>query len=97
MIKKLIRQSSRYAIASKQDNNPLINVLHANYAASYMFALKDIFSDNEIEYILGSKENRLKYEKEIIDIQDKSTKMAVKICPKYGGETSYLNSLSGQL
>lgn len=48
MINTLVRQTSRWATASKQDINILIAVLHANYAAEYLWALKDIASDEEI-------------------------------------------------
>ena len=96
MIRKLIRQSSRYAIASRGDKTPLISVLHANYAATYMFALKDLFSDREIENVLGNTHNRIIYEKKILDIQDKATKNVMKYCPQYSGEVDYLTQLAGQ-
>jgi len=96
MIKKLIRQSSRYSSASRQDLNNLIAVLHANYGASYMFALKDLFTDEEIEEVIGSKKDREKFEKMVIEIQDKMTKKAVEDCPDYAGVIDFLSKLGGE-
>jgi len=95
-IKKLIRQAARWSHAARQDNNNLIAVLHANYGAGYLWALKDIFTEKEINNIIGSEEKRKKFEKEIIDIQDKMTKKAVKDCPNYAGTIDFLSSLGGE-
>ena len=46
-IEKLVRQSARWSTATKQDKNPLIAVLHANYCAGYLWALKEIVSNEE--------------------------------------------------
>ena len=46
-IEKLIRQSARYATAAQRDKSPVIAVLHANYAAAYLYALKDIARSEE--------------------------------------------------
>ena len=37
----------------------------------------------------------MKFENEIIQIQDETTKIA-KLCPKYAPEKSYLTTLSGE-
>ena len=95
-LKKLLRQSSRWSLAAKQDKTPLIAVLHANYGAAYLWAIKDIFSEKEIEDILGSKEMRLKFEKEIISIQDKVTKEAIKQCPNFSGQIGILSKMAGE-
>jgi hypothetical protein len=87
MLKKLLRQSIRYQVAAKQDINILLAVLHANYAASYMFAINDLFSTYELEQVLQNRKNRLEYEKRIIETQDWATKRAIKSCPNYGGIT----------
>lgn len=74
----LSRQAARYAIASEQDKNIIIALLHANYSAGYLFALKDIATTGEIENTIGV--NVLKFEKDIIDIQNKVTKKLVNKC-----------------
>ena len=55
--KKLVRQAARWSTAAKQDNNSMIAVLHANYGAGYLWALKDIINTNTIE-----KKNRNRYD-----------------------------------
>ena len=52
-IEKLVRQSARYATAAQQDASPVIAVLHANYAAAYLYALKDIATDSQIHNATG--------------------------------------------
>ena len=37
---KLVRQAARWSTAAKQDKNSMIAVLHANYGAGYLWALK---------------------------------------------------------
>ena len=46
-IETLYRQSARWAVASDQDDNDIIRLLHANYAAGYLWAIKDIVSTEE--------------------------------------------------
>lgn len=96
MIRKLIRQSSRWATASRNDKNNLIAVLHANYGAGYLWSLKDLFSDIEINKVIGSDAKRKQFEQEIIEIQDKMTKKAVKDCPQYAGTIDFLSTLAGE-
>jgi len=45
-IRILIRQASRWAVAAEQDANPLIRVLHANYAMAFVAALRQVASDD---------------------------------------------------
>lgn len=96
MINKLIRQSARWSSAAKNDKNNLIAVLHANYGAGYLWALKDIFSEREIEEVLGSEEKRKMFENEIIKIQDKMTKKSVNDCPQFSGAIDFLAKLAGE-
>ena len=92
--KKLIRQAARWSTAAKQDNNSMIAVLHANYGAGYLWALKDIINNNIIEKKKGI--DIMKFENEIIKIQDEATKKMAKLCPKYAPKPSYLTSLAGE-
>lgn len=91
---KLVRQAARWSTAAKQDNNSMIAVLHANYGAAYLWALKEIMNNDIIEKNTGI--NMMKFESEIVKIQDESTKKMAKLCPKYAPEPSYLTSLSGE-
>lgn len=88
----LARQSARYAYAAQQDKAPLVALLHANYAAGYLWALKDISTEAEINLILGP--NMLKnIESHITNIQDKATRTATKACPKLVHPYSNVNIL----
>lgn len=79
IIQTLYRQSSRYAVASHQDKSPLIALLHANYAAGYLWAMKDIVSSQDFEKATGK--NLLDFERNITAIQDKATQKIITQCP----------------
>ena len=81
LIKKLLRQSSRWAVAAHQDKSPIISLLHANYAAGYLWSLKDIASDIEIQN--ATNIDIINFTEKIVDIQDKSTKKVSHACPKF--------------
>jgi hypothetical protein len=79
-IENLIRQVYRWHIASTQDENPIIKMLHSNYAVGFIEALKEIASGDEIKKITGL--NIFELEKEAIAEQDKALAMFVKTCPQ---------------
>lgn len=92
MIRILIRQASRWAMASKQDTEIMIAVLHANYGAGYLWAVRDIATDNEIEEATGI--NILQFRDEIIKIQDTVTRRLAKSCPSYLPNDSYITRIA---
>ena len=95
-INTLIRQAARWSAAAQQDESPIIALLHANYGAGYLWALKDIASDKEIENASGI--DVLKFKKTITDIQDESTKKVSKLCPQFVGDINkYLLELAGDV
>ena len=95
-IKKLLRQCSRWAVAAEQDTSPLITLLHANYAAGFLWALKDIASDTEIEE--AASIDILEFTKKIVDIQDKSTKNVTNLCPQFIGVSDpFLLQMAGDM
>ena len=69
----------------------MIAVLHANYGAGYLWALKDIINTNTIEKKTGI--DMMKFEDEIVKIQDEVTKNMAKLCPDYAPEPSFLSNL----
>ncbi len=93
IIKTLLRQSARWATASSQDENPMIAILHANYGAGYLWALKDIVTDNEIE---KTGVNILKFRDEIIKVQDEATIKMANACPNFAPKKTYLTEISKQ-
>jgi hypothetical protein len=94
IFKKLLRQSARWSTASVQDKNAMIAVLHANYGAGYLWALRDIATNDQIKKATGI--DILTFENEIVKIQDKATKNMIKICPDFGPNPSYLTSIGGE-
>jgi len=90
----LIRQAARWSAAAQQDDSPIIALLHANYGAGFLWALKDIASDQEIYNSSGI--DILKFKKTIIDIQDEATKRVSNACPQFTGNINkYLLELGG--
>jgi hypothetical protein len=92
IIEILVRQTARYGTASLQDENPLIALLHANYSAGYLWALKDIATTSQIKSATGI--DFLNLEREITNVQDKATLKMAKICPKYVPKSGYLSKVA---
>lgn len=92
-IKILIRQAARWTTAAEQDENSMIAVLHANYGAGYLWALKDIATENEIK---RNGVDPVKFEKAIVQVQDAATKRMASLCPEYAPRQSYLTTLGGE-
>lgn len=93
VIDTLIRQCARWAIAAQQDKNVIIAVLHANYAAGYLWALRDIASDVEIQNLSGV--DIIKFRDEITKIQDTATLKLNAACPKFSVSNTYLMQIAG--
>lgn len=88
IINKLVRQAARWSIASTQDETPLISVLHANYGTGYLWALKDIATNEEISQATGI--DVFKFESEIVKNQDQSTLKMINACPNFAPYEGYL-------
>lgn len=94
-IDKLVRQSARFATAAQQDETPLVSVLHANYSAGYLWALKDIATPKQIHNATGV--DIRKFEEHIINVQDSVTKKTLKKCPEFAGDVDlYLATIGGE-
>lgn len=93
-IRILARQAARWSTAAKQDKSVMIAVLHANYGAGYLWALKDIATSQQIKEATGIELE--KFEKEIVKTQDIATKKMIKLCPEYGPPPSYLTKIGGE-
>ena len=93
-IKTLVRQAARWSSAAKQDENPMIAVLHSNYGAGFLWALKDIATQEQIEKATGIE--LLKFEKEITSAQDGAIKKMVMACPDFQPDKSFLSALAGE-
>jgi len=95
IIKILIRQCARWSTAAQQDQNSMIMVLHANYGAGYLWALKDIATDQQI--MDATQIDMKKFTNEVVKIQDHATKKMALLCPKYAPQRTYLTSIGGEL
>lgn len=93
-IQTLVRQAARWSTAAKQDDSSMIAVLHANYGAGYLWAVKDIATDDQIAKAAGIDIRT--FENEIIKIQDQATVRMSQLCSDYGPEPSYLTTLGGE-
>lgn len=93
-IQIMVRQAARWSTAADQDESPMIAVLHANYGAGYLWALKDIAKDDQIEGAAGIDIKKFTYE--IVSAQDRATKKMAKLCPKYAPKESYLTKIGGE-
>ena len=91
-LKILTRQTSRWAIASRQDINPIISVLHGNYAAGYLWAIKDIADSEQFNNATGIKLKT--FEKEIIKVQDNAILKLIKKCPNLKTKKNMLAKLA---
>ena len=78
-IRVLYRQTARYAVASLQDDSPVVKSLHANYAMGYLMALKDLATTEQ--FARATNDNLLSFERKIASIQDESTVNLVGDCP----------------
>lgn len=94
IIQKLSRQAARWSVAAEQDENPMIAVLHANYGAGYLWALKDVATTTEIERVIGTTFQ--KFEEKIVAVQDKVVKNLARVCPEYAPDSSVLTRIAGE-
>jgi|TARA_B110000977_G_scaffold186091_1_gene251614 hypothetical protein len=94
-IEKLVRQSARYATAAQQDSSPVIAVLHANYAAAYLYALKDIANESQIHNATGIDVK--KFKEHVTNVQDMVTRKTSEKCPEFVGDVDiYLAQIGGE-
>ena len=93
-IKTLVRQAARWSTAAKQDQNVMVAVLHANYGAGYLWALRDIATDQEIYN--ATSIDVLQFRDEITNIQDLTTRKLAALCPGYAPTDSYLGRVASE-
>ena len=94
IIRKLVRQSARWSTAARQDNSLMVKVLHSCYGAGYLWALKDIASNEEIEK--HANIDMFKFENEITSTMDNAQTQLAITCGKYPPKKSYLTGIAGE-
>lgn len=77
---KLFKQMARWTTAAEQDTNPIIAVLHANYGAGFMMALREIAGDEELGRMLGVRNIRAVFQN-VQKVQTDKTLRLVAVCP----------------
>lgn len=70
-IRTLYRQTARYAVASTQDESPVVRMLHANYAMGYLMALKDVSKPEQFQNVTGI--DLFTFERKVAQVQDAAT------------------------
>jgi len=90
----LLRGVGRWSTASRGDESPLIRLLHANYAAGYLWAILDAFDSSEIEEV--SQVSYQTIRDEVTKTQDLATKAVVKACPQFAPPPTALTKIAGE-
>ena len=78
-LSSLVRQAYRWHVASLQDANPVIAMLHSNYAMGYVGALRSLETEANIKSATGVDLPTL--EREVAAQQDKSLAQLLEACP----------------
>jgi hypothetical protein len=90
---KLTKKAAKWATRAQQDESPYIAVMHANYAAGYLWALRDMASPELITKQTGVDFHKL--EEHINNVQDMVTKKTIKKCPEFAGDVDlFLSSIA---
>ena len=92
ILQTLVRQASRWSTAALQDKNPVIAVLHANYGAGYLWAIKDIANESQVYHATGA--NLKKLEEVITKTQDEVTMNLISECSSVSPPTTYLSEFA---
>lgn len=99
IIKGLARQASRYSIASLQDSDLFIALLHSNYSVAYGDAIRQYFSDKEIDREISKENfdilmNTLEKNQDIIS--KRIAEIYPNILPLYNNETIKIAEIAGE-
>ena len=94
IIAKLGRQAARWTTAAAQDKNLMIKVLHANYGMAFLNAIKEISTSEEFKRATGL--DIMRFENEILYIQDNVTRSLNRKCKGFGPKQTYLTGIGGE-
>jgi hypothetical protein len=86
-VNDLIKQSSRWHTTSKQDTNPVIALMHANYAISYAKMARKLVGEKRVEKLTGVNISELLYFLE--EDQQSAIKSIVDTSPEFYMEGMY--------
>jgi len=96
LINKLVKKSASWATTAQQDQSPLKATVHANYAVGYLWAIKEISTEFDIQKASGI--NLKQFEEHILNVQEMVTKKVTEACPKFAGDVDlYLSTIAGEV
>lgn len=75
----MLRQVTRWILAAKQDQDPAVQLLHANYAVGNLDLIRQLFTDEHVERETGH--NPLTLHREAIALQDQAQQRLQVLCP----------------
>lgn len=78
-LNRVVNQASKWHATSKQDIDPVLRLMHANYALAYAQTARSLASDASIENMTGIRLSELMYHLE--DEQRESLQNLVAQCP----------------
>ena len=94
VVSKLGRQAARWTTAAAQDKNLMIQVLHANYGMAFLLAIQEIATGKEFYRATGL--DLMRFENEILFLQDKVTRKLNRQCKGFGPKKTYLTGIGGE-
>jgi hypothetical protein len=86
-IEYLMKQTTQWNTLAKQDTNPILQLIHCNYALAYAQVIRYIASDKDIENITGIDIHELIYY--LDECQTYTIKNINQQCPKIKTEGNY--------
>ena len=85
--RNLIEQATRYHTMAKQDRNPIVSLMHADYALAYAYVTRSLLSESEIQNI--AKVNISHLISYLEQDQQHALKDLVEKCPALKPEGNY--------
>ena len=79
MVKEAVRNSAHWSTAAEQDANPLLGVMHANFAHSYLNIARTLTSDTEVEQ--SAKINLDEFSRSVSQTQRNAVQKLLAVCP----------------
>ena len=86
-LKSILEQASRWHVTSKQDSNPLISLIHADYAVANANLLRSLAPEEDIQKLTGTNITEFLYLLE--EDQKKAVQSVADQCPSVKPEGTY--------
>lgn len=92
-VQTLIQKCASYAVQAQQDASPVQGMLHANYAAAYLDALKVVSSERQVQQV--GAVNLGTFQAHVLNVQKSVTDKALQAVPELAGKVDlYLQSIA---